>query len=86
MSDVTYNSAVFDALLETVERLITQDKGIFILMGYKKRDEAEDTIWDMFQSHGINFELVEEIQGLGGSAVTIRWAEIQGGVVREYLT
>ncbi len=81
MSDVTYNTSSFPALLKTVEKLLTPNRTTHILLGYKKRDEGEDAAWEMFRSKGVEFELAEEIPGVGGMPVTIWWASVKGRVM-----
>ncbi|KAL4066047.1 putative methyltransferase-domain-containing protein [Scleroderma yunnanense] len=77
MADVTYNTASFSALISTLERLLQfsrskrSGQSPLIVMGYKERDAAERTLWDMAREVGINFEQVAEVKGAGGSAIEI---------------
>lgn len=77
MADVTYNTASFSALINTLSRLIQFSRSKrnghspLIVMGYKERDAAERTLWDMVQEAGINLEQVTEVKGAGGKAIEI---------------
>jgi len=77
MADVTYNTASFSALINTLSRLIQfsrskrNGQSPLIVMGYKERDAAERALWDMAQEAGINLELVTEVKGAGGKAIEI---------------
>ncbi|KAF9499516.1 hypothetical protein BDN71DRAFT_1463970 [Pleurotus eryngii] len=75
MADVTYNTASFPALVKTLERLVKlsvrSGKQPLILLGYKERDEAERTLWDMVKEIGIDFQKVGEREGAGGFPVEI---------------
>lgn len=80
MADVTYNTASFPALVKTLERLVKlslrSGKRPLILLGYKERDEAERTLWDMVKEIGIDFKKVGERVGAGGFPVEIWIAHV----------
>lgn len=73
MSDVTYNTASFPALVGTLSRLIMFSLSVapakppLIILGYKERDVAERTLWEMAEKIGIHFEKVAQIPGAGGA-------------------
>lgn len=77
MSDVTYNTASFPALIGTLFRLImfstsvTPAKAPLIILGYKERDVAERTLWEMAEKIGIRFEEVAQIPGAEGTPVEV---------------
>ena len=72
MADVSYNTSSFPALSRVLSNLIRLgSKPPLILLGYKERDEAERTFWDMAALVGIHFEKVGERRGAGGAPVEI---------------
>ncbi|KAI6042067.1 putative methyltransferase-domain-containing protein [Pisolithus marmoratus] len=77
MADVTYNTASFSALISTLSRLVEFSKSKradhrpFILLGYKERDVAERTLWNMAKEVGIVLEQVGVVGGAGGTAIEI---------------
>ncbi|KAI0640729.1 putative methyltransferase-domain-containing protein [Trametes meyenii] len=74
MADVTYNTASFPSLIRTLSALIRLNpptKPPVIVLGYKERDPAERTLWDMAQEIGVAFKKVGEREGAGGQAVEI---------------
>ena len=72
MADVAYNAASFPALSRTLSNLVRLgSKPPIIILGYKERDEAERTFWDMIAQIGIHFEKVGERKGAGGAPVEI---------------
>lgn len=77
MADVTYNTASFSALINTLSRLIKfsnskrNGRSPLIVMGYKERDAAERTLWNMALEACINLEQVAEVNGAGGKAIEI---------------
>ncbi|KAG9223826.1 hypothetical protein CCMSSC00406_0007688 [Pleurotus cornucopiae] len=75
MADVTYNTASFPALVKTLDGLVKlsvrSGKQPLILLGYKERDEAERTLWDMVKEIGIDFQQVGKREGAGGFPVEI---------------
>ncbi|PPQ63386.1 hypothetical protein CVT24_005651 [Panaeolus cyanescens] len=79
MADVSYNTASFPALAKTLSKLVqlTRDdnspsqKSPIILLGYKEREAAERTFWDMAKNVGISFVKVGEKHGAGGQPVEI---------------
>lgn len=77
MADVTYNTASFTALLDTVVNLLrgpTPDPSTpspMILLAYKCRDPAERTLWSDASARGISFVQVDQIKGVREPAVEI---------------
>ncbi|EDQ98329.1 uncharacterized protein LACBIDRAFT_303943 [Laccaria bicolor S238N-H82] len=72
MADVTYNTASFPSLIRTLDKLLRLgSKPSAILLGYKERDAAERTLWDMAAEIGVEFEKVGERAGAGGAPVEI---------------
>jgi predicted nicotinamide N-methyase len=77
MADVTYNTASFPALVGTLSRLImfsmnvAPTKSPLIILGYKERDVAERTLWEMAEKIGIRFEEVAQIPGAVGTPVEV---------------
>ncbi|TFK39430.1 putative methyltransferase-domain-containing protein [Crucibulum laeve] len=72
MADVTYNPASFPSLVRTIASLIKSSaKPPLVLLGYKERDVAERTLWDMAKEVGISFERVGERVGAGGREVEV---------------
>ncbi|KAG2127567.1 putative methyltransferase-domain-containing protein [Suillus bovinus] len=77
MADVTYNAASFYSLIETLSRLIIFSMSIapakppLIILGYKERDVAERTLWEMTKKIGIHFEEVAQIPGAEGKPVEV---------------
>ncbi|KAF5367828.1 hypothetical protein D9757_010330 [Collybiopsis confluens] len=75
MADVTYNTSSFPALIRTLSNLINLNPPSLpppiILLGYKERDSAERTLWDMAANiedgAGIRFNRVGERWGFGGA-------------------
>ncbi|KAI6126039.1 putative methyltransferase-domain-containing protein [Pisolithus croceorrhizus] len=77
MADVTYNTASFPVLISTLSRLVKfsqskrADHHPTILLGYKERDVAERTLWDMVRDVGIDLEQVAVVNGADGAAIEI---------------
>lgn len=77
MADVTYNTTSFPALINTLSRLAEfskskrADRYPSILLGYKERDVAERTLWNMAKEAGIVLEQVGVVSGAGGTAIEI---------------
>jgi len=80
MADVTYNTASFPALIRTMKYLVNlYDPSLksqhlqspLILLGYKERDPAERTLWELAEEIGIFFQKVEGIAGAGGAAIEV---------------
>ncbi|RXW20725.1 hypothetical protein EST38_g5126 [Candolleomyces aberdarensis] len=65
MADVTYNTSSFPALVRTLADLLNMDstKRPCFLMGYKEREEAERTLWEMVEKVGIKFVQVGSVPG-----------------------
>lgn len=65
-ADVTYNTASFPALVQTLTALLKPSHQAHrppLLLAYKQRDEAERDLWDMLRERGIVLDKVDEIQG-----------------------
>lgn len=78
MADVTYNTSSFPALLRTLANLMAMSaKRPLILLGYKERDEAERTIWDMANEIGVRFRKVDMITGSGVYPVEVWIGEME---------
>lgn len=77
MADVTYNTASFPSLVRTLKSIIalhdSSDKPEppLVLLGYKERDSAERTLWDMAREIGVDFLQVGERAGMGGQPIEI---------------
>ncbi|CAE6483846.1 unnamed protein product [Rhizoctonia solani] len=75
MADVTYNTASFTALLDTVTGLLrgpsAPGSSAIVLLAYKCRDPAERTLWIDALSRGITFVQVDTIRGAREPAVEI---------------
>ena len=78
MADVTYNTASFPSLVRTLKVLTSggdpeshSGRLPLILLGYKERDAAERSLWDMARNIGITVEKVGERPGAGGNPVEI---------------
>ncbi|CAE6522541.1 unnamed protein product [Rhizoctonia solani] len=75
MADVTYNTASFRALLDTITGLLREPRApglsAIVLLAYKSRDPAERTLWTDAQSRGITFVLVDTVKGVREPAVEI---------------
>ena len=48
-----------------------QDKPPTVLLGYKERDSAERTLWDMAREIGIEFMQVDSVPGTGDVPIEI---------------
>ena len=79
MADVAYNTASFTSLIRTLDQLLrlghSSDNGCspIVLLGYKERDTAERTLWDMSRGIGVELCKLGEVAGAGGVPVEI-WA------------
>ena len=75
MADVTYNTASFPALIKTLRSILglrcSSARAPLILLGYKERDPAERTLWDLARAIGIQLEKVGERPGAGGEPVEV---------------
>ncbi|CAE6439137.1 unnamed protein product [Rhizoctonia solani] len=75
MADVTYNTASFGALLDTVTGLLRGPSApglsAIVLLAYKSRDPAERTLWIDAQNRGLAFVLVDTVKGVREPAVEI---------------
>lgn len=74
MADVTYNTASFPSLVQTICNLVKQppDKASdndgetpisrpYVLMAYKQREEAERSLWGMLEEKGVVLILIDKI-------------------------
>lgn len=79
MADVAYNTASFRSLIRRLDQLLRlgdrTDNGHapIVLLGYKERDAAERTLWDMTRAIGLELHKLGEKRGAGGLPVEI-WA------------
>ncbi|EKM50155.1 uncharacterized protein PHACADRAFT_213908 [Phanerochaete carnosa HHB-10118-sp] len=86
MADVTYNTASFPSLIRTLRALLelgdpdVNDKSPLVLLGYKERDPAERTLWDLAADMGVMFEMVGERGGAGGNPVEVWLARTHRGL------
>ncbi|KAF9461535.1 putative methyltransferase-domain-containing protein [Collybia nuda] len=72
MADVTYNTASFPALVRTLSSVLNLSSSPpLVLLGYKERDEAERTLWDLAREVGLEFEKIGERKGAGGAPVEV---------------
>ncbi|KAF9452441.1 hypothetical protein P691DRAFT_697045 [Macrolepiota fuliginosa MF-IS2] len=72
MSDVTYNTSSFPALVQTVMKLMgTGEKPPVVLLGYKERDSAERELWEMMEAIGLCLEKIGERRGAADPAVEV---------------
>lgn len=72
MSDVTYNTASFPALIKTLKNLLRISPAARVIIAYKERHPDERAAWRMFD-HDARLSLckVEEIPGAAGAPVEI---------------
>lgn len=72
MADVTYNTASFPSLVRTLSKLLRINaKPPVVILGYKERDPAERTLWEMAREIGITFDKIGERNGAGGAPIEI---------------
>ncbi|CAE6419960.1 unnamed protein product [Rhizoctonia solani] len=75
MADVTYNTASFGALLDTLTGLLQGPSGSgsspLVLLAYKCRDPAERTLWVNALARGIAFVRVDAVKGVREPEVEI---------------
>ena len=77
MADVTYNTASFSALIETLSRLIQlckhkrKGRPPKVLMGYKERHRDERSLWDRAKAIDLHFQQIAQVDGAGGNPVEI---------------
>jgi len=74
MSDVSYNTSSFPALLRTLKLLIglPSEHPPLLLIGYKKRDSSERQLWEsMVNDLGVTFERLGIRKGTGGAHVSV---------------
>lgn len=74
MADVTYNAASFPSLVRTLSSLIRlspPSNPPMIILGYKQRDSAERSLWDLAKEIGVAFEQVGDRIGAGGQPIEI---------------
>ncbi|KAF8624025.1 hypothetical protein AX17_007231 [Amanita inopinata Kibby_2008] len=77
MADVTYNTTSFPSLVRTLSKLVQLgEESPYVLLGYKERDSAERTLWDMVrQEANIDFLLLGSEPGAGGAPIEIWMGE-----------
>ncbi|KAF8074692.1 putative methyltransferase-domain-containing protein [Lyophyllum atratum] len=72
MADVTYNTSSFPSLVNTLSKLVQLgSKPPLVVLGYKERDAAERTLWDLVEEIGIRFEKIGERVGAGGAPIEV---------------
>lgn len=72
MADVTYNTASFPSLINTIARLSKRSpKPPIVLLAYKERDPDERKLWDMALGIGLQFTEVTTLDGAGGQPIEI---------------
>ena len=72
MADVSYNTSSFPSLARTLSHLVRLgSKPPAILFGYKERDAAERTWWEIAARVGIDFEKIGQRVGAGGAPVEV---------------
>ncbi|EKM81929.1 hypothetical protein AGABI1DRAFT_70466 [Agaricus bisporus var. burnettii JB137-S8] len=76
MSDVTYNTSSFPALLKTVSKLVKLREPPIIILGYKERDEAERDVWIMLEERGIRLEKIGQRLGAAKPGVEIWFGQV----------
>jgi hypothetical protein len=77
MADVTYNTQVFPALVQTLSKLLADTTHeTTILLGYKERDPDERTLWSMLATVGIDLMQIGSVPGSGGQPVEIWTATV----------
>lgn len=83
-ADVTYNTASFPALINTLSALLNPSTGPapFLLLAYKERDPSERELWHMAETRGIWWEMVDVIKGHeaegAGAGATEIWVAGRG--------
>jgi len=72
MSDVTYNTASFPALLKTLKSLLTLSPHARVILAYKERHSTERDAWPLFEKEAhLSFVKVEELTAAGGPPTEI---------------
>jgi hypothetical protein len=72
MADVTYNTAVFPALVRTLRLLLSgSTPAPAVLLGFKERDMDERTLWPLLAEIGLKLDKVDELPGAGDEPVEI---------------
>lgn len=72
MSDVTYNTSSFPALLKTLNNLLDLSPHARIMLAYKERHDSERVVWPMFEEQvGLQIHKVDNVPGAGGAPVEI---------------
>ncbi|TXT10935.1 hypothetical protein VHUM_01686 [Vanrija humicola] len=74
-ADVTYNTASFPALVDTLERLLKPADGPapLLLLAYKQRDAAERELWNMLAARQIGTVQVGTVRGAEEEGVVEIW-------------
>lgn len=77
MSDVTYNTDSFPALLSTISKLLQKgEKPPVILLGYKERDEAERSLWGMMENIGVRLDKIGQRPGYEDPPIEIWFGQL----------
>jgi len=84
MADVTYNTDIFPALIQTLGRIrhatlgpseptidTERHKAPPILLAYKERDPAERALFDLSNEIDVQFKLLSHIPGAGGNPIEV---------------
>lgn len=84
MADVTYNTDIFPALIQTLGRIrhatlgpseptngTERHKAPPILLAYKERDQAERALFDLSNEIDVQFKLLSYIPGAGGNPIEV---------------
>ncbi|KAG6832659.1 hypothetical protein H0H87_000841 [Tephrocybe sp. NHM501043] len=72
MADVTYNTASFPSLVRTLSKLVQLGKKPpLVILGYKERDAAERSLWNLVNNIGLSLQKVGESAGAGGAPVEV---------------
>ncbi|KIJ55583.1 hypothetical protein M422DRAFT_73394 [Sphaerobolus stellatus SS14] len=78
MADVTYNTASFPALVQTIDRIMKTTQRLSearrlpgILLAYKQRDPSERELWHMLEGIRVHLTLVDKVVGAGAEPVEI---------------
>jgi len=83
MADITYNTSSFPSLIRTISNLVRLGtKPPMLLLGYKERDVAERTLWNMAKDIGVVFERVGERRGAGGAPVEVWIGTVETNIAK----
>lgn len=80
MSDVAYNTDSFPALVSTTSKLLQiGETPPVILLGYKERDEAERSLWNMMENIGVHLEMIGLRRGFADPPIEIWYGKYVPG-------